>query len=125
MNTVSDAIDKARSDAQDLHKKLMAATGKDRAAIKADLNTVAAGAQQLAASLKQTAQYQEPNAQQYLNDAASLMQDAANHAKNAAQAAAPEFASAKSKVIADVSGSLNNLSHAVAAQRSAQQPARS
>ena len=125
MSTVNDALDKARSDAQDLHKKLLAATGKDQVAIKADLGTVAAGAQQLAASLKQTAQGQQPSTKQYLNDAASLMQDAASHAKDAAQAAAPEFASAKTKVIADVTQGLNNLSHAVAAQRSAQEPVRS
>ena len=126
MSTIKDAIDQARASAQDLHKQVMAATGKDQAAIKSDFMSVAADAQELAASIKKTAvaQVQQPDTQTYLNDAASQMQDAANHAKVAAQAAAPEFYKVKATVIADMTNGLNNLSHAVAAKRSAEQPAR-
>ena len=123
MSTPNDAIDKARADAQDLHKKIMAVTSTDQAAIKADFGAVATTAQQLATSLKTAAQAQQPNAQQYLNSAASSMQDAATHAKDAAQGAAPELASARAKVVAELTDSLNSVSHAIAAKRSAQQPA--
>ena len=120
MNTVSDAIDKARSDAQDLHKKILDATAKDQTAMKADFASASADAQQVAASLKAATAGQQPQTKQYLNDAAARMQDAASHAKQAAAAAAPELGKAKARVIADVTTGLNNVSYAIASKRSTQ-----
>ena len=127
MSTIKDAINQARANAQDLHKQVMAATGKDQAAIKNDFTNVSTDAQALANSIKETAaaQAQQSDTRAYLSDAVAQIQDAANHAKAAAQAAAPEFSKAKATVIADMTNGLNSLSHAVATQRAAQPGARS
>ena len=120
MSMATSGIDKARADAQDLHKRVLEATAKDQAAMKADFVSVAADAQQLVDSLKTTAAIEQPDARAYLNDAAAVLQDAANHAKDAATAATPELNVAKSRVIAEVTNGVQSVSRAVAVKRSAQ-----
>ena len=120
MNTTKDAIDKARSDAQDLHKRITAATSKDRAAIKTDFERFALDAQQVALALKSASQGAQPNTKPYLDDAAALLQDAANRAKDAAKSARPELDEAKAAVVAQITDSIQRVSQAVAAKRAAQ-----
>jgi uncharacterized phage infection (PIP) family protein YhgE len=123
LNTLSDAIDRARANAQDLHKRVTALTAEDRAAAKTDFENLAVDAQQLAAALKTAAQGQQPNTRQYLDDAVALLQDAANHARDAAKVAKPEFDRARAAVVADITDSIQLVSRAVATKRSAEHSA--
>jgi len=120
LNTTKDAIDKARSDAQDLHKRITAATSNDQAAIKTDFERLALDAQQVVLTLKAASQGAQPNTKPYLDDAAALLQDAANRAKDAAKLASPEFDKAKAAVVAQITDSIQRVSQAVAAKRAAQ-----
>ena len=121
MTSVHDLIDKARANAQDLHKRVMSATGRDDAAVKNDFQKLAVDAQQLAATLKAAAQGESADAlaKRYLDDAVAQLEDAAIHAKNAAESAKPEFDKSRAAVVAEITGSIQGVSHALAAKRSA------
>jgi hypothetical protein len=75
MSNVKETLEKARSEAQDLHKKIDADAAKDNAALRANVQDAAAKAQNLAASLKTIVDGQRADAKQRIADAASQLED--------------------------------------------------
>jgi hypothetical protein len=119
MSTIKDALDRARSEAQDLHKKIEAGTAKDHAALKAEVQESATKAQQLAASLKTVIDGQRDDAKQHIKDAAAHLDDAAKHARDLATASDAQIKSANKAMLSKVRDAAENLSHAVASRRTA------
>ena len=111
-------IDQARSDAQELHKKIEAFTAKDRAATRADFEKIGAEAQRMAASLKALSETQRADAKQHLKDAIARLEDAAKRAKEAAGANDAELKQKNSAMLDRVRAAVQSLSRTVAAQRS-------
>ena len=117
MTNIKDALDRARSDAQDLHKKLEANTAKDHAALRADVENAAAQAQKLAASLRTAVEGQRADAKQHLEDAAAQLEDAAKHVRDAAGASEAQLKQTNRAMLAKTRVALQSLSRAVASLR--------
>jgi ketosteroid isomerase-like protein len=117
MNNVNDAIQKARAEAQDLHKKIEASTTKNHAAMRADLQNLAVQAVQLGSSVKTLADSQRADAKQHLKDAAASLEDAAKHAKSVASAGDAEIKGAAQATLSRAREAVQSLSEAVASKR--------
>jgi hypothetical protein len=117
VSTIKDALDRARSEAQDLHKKIEAGTAKDHAVLKVELQDSATKAQQLAASLKTVVDGQRDDAKQHVKDAAAHLDDAAKHARDLAGASDAKLKAANQAMLSKVRDAAENLSHAVASRR--------
>lgn len=118
MSKIKDALDHARSEAQDLHKNIEASTAKDHAALRAEIQSTAARAQQLAGSLKTVVDGQRSDAKQHIKDAIAQLDDAAKHAGDVASASAAQLKELNAAMLAKVRDAVQSLSHAVASQRS-------
>jgi ABC-type transporter Mla subunit MlaD len=117
VSTVKDALDQARSEAQDLHKKIEAGRAKDHAALKAEVQDSANKAQQLAASLKSVIDGQRDDAKQHVKDAAAHLDDAAKHARDLASANDAQLKAANQAMLSKVRDAAENLSRAIASRR--------
>ena len=117
MNTLKDAIEKARSEAQDLHKTIEASTAKNHAAMRAEFQNVATRAHDLSYSAKTLAESQSADAKQHLKDAASSLADTAKHAKTVASAADSDIKQAAAAAVARARDAVRSLGAAVAAKR--------
>lgn len=119
MDTIKDALTKARSEAQDLHKQIEANTAKNHATLRADVQTAGVQAQKLGASLRTVVDGQRSDAQQHIQDAATKLEDAAKHARDVAGASEAQLEQTNQAMLAKVRGALQNLSNAIAARRPA------
>jgi hypothetical protein len=117
MNNVNDAIQKARAEAQDLHKKIEASTTKNHAALRADLLNLAVQADQLRSSVKTLADGQRADAKQHLKDAAASLEDAAKNAKSVASAGDAQIKGAAQAALSRARDAVQSLSEAVASKR--------
>ena len=122
MDNLNEALDKVRRDAQALHKSVAATTIKDRAALRANLQTAGTEARELALSVKVLSNSQEAETKQHLRDAASALEDAGQNAKSLAKAGDSDLATANAAVLARVTSALRSLSQVVAAKRSSAKP---
>jgi hypothetical protein len=117
VSTIKDALDHARSQDKDLHKKIEADTAKDHAALKVEVQDSATKAQQLAASLKTVIDGQRDDAKQHVKDAAAQLDDAAKHARDHASANDAQLKAANQAMLSKVRDAAENLSHAIASRR--------
>jgi hypothetical protein len=117
MSDLKDALARARSEAQDLHKKIQATTDQNNAAIRTDLQNAGQAAQNLAANLKTAIAGQRGDAVDHVKNAAAQLEDAAKHARDLTGATAEQIKQQNRAMLDNVRDSLQNLSEAVAAQR--------
>jgi hypothetical protein len=118
MSDLKDALARARSEAQDLHKKIQATTDKDHSAIRTDLENAGQSAQNLATNLKSIVAGQRGDAVGHVKDAAAQLEDAAKHARELTGATGEQIKQQNRAMLDKVRDSLQSLSEAVAAQRS-------
>lgn len=111
------SLDKARSDAQNLHRELDAASAKLGTAVRADLGRAAVQARELSTSLKASAETQRDAVKQHLDAASEQMRDAAEHARDAAKADGAKLAEMNLAMRDKVRNALSDISAAIAAQR--------
>ena len=119
MSTVRDAVDQVRSDARDLHKKIGLSTAKNHSVIRGDLQDGAVQAKRLATSLKALAKDQAVDAKAHLEHAASLLEAAAAGAQTVGKAADAQLREANIGMLKSTRDALEDVSHAIAAKRSA------
>jgi len=117
MSTASSALARARSDAQQLHQRIDAATSKNTAAARVDLQDAAAKAKELAASLKTTADAQRADAKQHLKNAATELDAAATHARALAAASQAQIKDTNLAMLANVRDAVQHISRSIAANR--------
>jgi len=118
LSKIKDALDHARSEAQELHKQIEANTAKDHAALKADLVNAGAKAQKLADSLKTVVDGHRSDAAQHIKDAAKQLEDAAKHTRDVADASASQLKDHNKALLSKIHSAAQSLSHAVASTRS-------
>ena len=116
-----DTVDSARDQLRTLHKKLDAATAKNRDTLRADLQDAGAQAQRIAGSLKTLAGQQRTDASDRLAQAASALEKSAANAKNAASANDEKLRQTNQDMLAHTRQALQQVSEAVAAKRAALQ----
>jgi hypothetical protein len=116
VSNINVTLDKARSEAQDLHKRIDATTAKDHAAIR-DVKDSAEKAQQLAASLKTIVDGRRADAKRHIEDAASQLEDAAKHAREIASASDAQLKERNKAMLSKVRNAAESLSQAVASER--------
>lgn len=119
MSDFKEVLDRARTEAQELHKKIEASTAKNHAALRTDIANAAAQAQKLADSLKTVAQGQRDDAKQHLKDAVSQLEDVAKHAHAVADANETQLKETNRAILQKTRDAAASLSHAIAEQRSA------
>jgi hypothetical protein len=117
VSNIKETLDKARGQAQELHKRIDATTAKDNAAMRADVKDSADKAQQLAASLKTIVDGQRADAKRHLEDAASQLEDAAKHARDVASATDAQLKERNRAMLSKVRDAAENISQAVASER--------
>ena len=115
MSKLTDALDKARADAQALSSKLT--TAKDHTVIRANAVVVAAEAAVLARSVKALVESQKADAKHHVRDAATALETAAKNAREAADAGEAQLKEKNSAMRASVRAAVQQLSEAVAAKR--------
>ena len=121
MSKVTDALEKARSDAQALHSKLT--TAADHAAIRANARLVAVEAAVLARSVKALLDSEKTDTKHHLHDAVSALEKAAKDAQEAAAATDAHLKEKNLAMRARVRTAAQQLSEAVAAKRATLVPA--
>jgi hypothetical protein len=119
VNNIKDALEKARSEAQDLHKQIEANTAKDHAALRTNVQNTGAQAQKLATSLRAVADGQRADAQQHIKDAAARLEDAAKHAGDVAGASEAQLKQTNQAMLGKARDAVQNLSQAIASRRAA------
>ncbi|HEY1977689.1 MAG TPA: hypothetical protein VGG89_14140 [Candidatus Baltobacteraceae bacterium] len=117
MSTATQALSKARGDAQALHSKIQVTTSKDHTAIRMHLEEVAKQAQALSQSVKDLTESQEADARQHLRDAATVLDGAAHEAKDLANAGKSDVRESNIKLLAKATIAARLLSRALAAAR--------
>jgi hypothetical protein len=117
MTNTSDALTRARGDAQALHRQIEAATAKNSEAVRGDLQQAGTKAQQLAASLKTAAESQRNDARQHLKSAATQLEDAGKRATGLAAATQSQIKDANRAMLGKVRDAVQNISHAISSQR--------
>jgi hypothetical protein len=115
---IKDALDNARSEARELHKRIEANTAKDHAALRTDLQSVESEIQKLAASVKTLGEGQRADTEQHLKDAASRLEDAAKHVLDVAGASAVQLEQTNLALLTKVRDAIQSLSQAIASERS-------
>ena len=118
MNTVQSALEKARSQAQDLHNKMAVSALEDQVAMRAEMARVAAKAVELRQSLSNGQNGQRAEAQKHIQAAQKSLDDAAAKAKAAATAGAADLKTAGQAVRESTRQAVQQLTDAVAAERS-------
>lgn len=117
MSTISDAVEKARNEAQALHKQLSSSTEKNHAAIRANARSVAAEASQLAGAVTGLIASQQSDAKQHLKDAAATLQAAASDAQSVVTAGDDNLKERNTVALGRIRSATQKLSQAVAAKR--------
>ena len=118
MNTVQTDLERARNDAQELHKKIEAATFQDQVAMRAEMAHVAVKAQELRDSLKAKRNGGPAGAQEHVKKAEAALEDASARAKAAATAAAADLKTAGEAARERARQAVQQLTDAVALERS-------
>lgn len=125
MSTTTEALSKARGDAQALHNKIQVTTAKDHTAIRMHLDDVAKQAHALSQSVKDLTESQQADARQHLRDAATVLDSAANEAKHLAGTGKADLRTTNEKLLAKATIAARLISRAVATERANKKPVRS
>jgi len=116
---VKDALDHVRADAQELHAKISDAAAKQGGAIKADLEGLSQKAKTVRESIKGSIGAQNEATKKHLTEALTHIEATQKHAAEALKSSGQAFQTSIRKVVADARVSVQKLSEAVAAKRSA------
>ena len=116
MNTDLDGI---RAAAQELHGKISDAAAKSSGAVKADLEAAGQKAKSVTASIKASVSAQNQAAQTDLKAAVAYLEEVQKHASEGLKNTGPAFQAAVRQTLADARASVQKVSEAVAATRSA------
>ena len=119
MNKTADALERVRNDARKLHEKIAAASTKNDAALRKDLQDAGEKAQHLASSLRTMAKEQQSEVAAHVANAAASFESAAAAAKVNAQAGAAKLREHHQAAFAHVRSALKSISTATSAKRSA------
>jgi fructose-specific phosphotransferase system component IIB len=116
---VKDALDHVRAGAQELHGAISDAAAKRGGAVKADLEAVPQKAKAITDSIKGSIGTQNEATKKHLTEAATYLGAVQNHAAEALKSSGNEFQTSVRKALADARASVQHISEAVAASRSA------
>jgi hypothetical protein len=116
---IKDALDNVRTAAQGLHGAISDAAAKRGGATKADLEAFAQKAKAVAESAKGSLNAQNDAAKKHLTDAVTHLEATQKHAVEAAKSSGQALQTSIKKTLADARASVQKISEAVAAKRSA------
>jgi len=119
VSTNNDAIEKARTDVQNLHKQLEASAAKNQAALRTDVQNAGMQAQKLADALRTAGEGQHAEAQRHLKDAAARLDEAAKHARDVAGAGETQLKETNQAMLSKARDAVQKLSEAIASRRTA------
>ena len=117
MNKVIEAVDQARDETRTLYRRIRESTGKNHAAIRADIQDASAQAQRLASTLKTLASDRRIDEKAHLDHAASLLETAAAGGKSVASATAGELRKTNMTMLEHTRDAVQDISQAIAAKR--------
>jgi fructose-specific phosphotransferase system component IIB len=118
-NKVKDALDHVRAAAQELHGAISDAAAKRGEAIKADLEAVSQKAKAVTESVKGSMGAQQEATKKHLADAVKHLEATQKHVGEAVKSSGQAFQTSVTKALADARASVQKISEAVAAKRSA------
>lgn len=113
-----DALDHVRAAAQELHGAISDAAAKSGGAVKADLEAVARKAKAIAESVKALGAQGEAT-KKHLDEAVTNLEATQKHAGESLKSSDQAFQTSVRQALADASASVQKISEAVAAKRSA------
>lgn len=116
---VKDALDHVRAAAQGLHAAMSDAATKRAGATKAELETFANKAKEVTESAKSSIGSQHEAAKKHLTEAVAKLEATQKHLAEGAKSSGRTFETSVRKAIADARASVQKVSEAVAAKRSA------
>jgi hypothetical protein len=116
---VKDALDHVRSAMQELHGAIHEDAAKREGATKADLEAFAQKAKAATKTLKDSIGSQNQAVKKQLTDAASHLDATQKHIGEALKSSGEKFQTSVRKAAADTRASLQKVSEAIAAKRSA------
>jgi hypothetical protein len=116
---VKDALDHVRAAAQELHVAISDAAAKRGGAVKADLEAVSQKAKAVTESVKSSITGQNDAAKKHLADAVTHLEATQKHVAESLKSSGQAFQTSVAKVLADARASVQKVSEAVAAKRSA------
>ncbi len=117
---VKDALDHVREAAQELHGTISDAAAKHGGATKADLEAFAQKAKAVTESAKASLSAQQDPAKKHLAEAVTHLEETQKHAAEGLKSSGQAFQNSIKKALADARASVQKVSEAVAAKRSAQ-----
>ena len=116
---VKDALDHIRAAAQELHGTISDAAAKRAGATKADLEALGQKAKAVTESAKASIGSQNDAAKKHLTEAISKLEATQKHVAEGLKSSGQAFETSVRKVVADARASVQNVSEAIAAKRSA------
>jgi len=118
--TVKEALDHVRAGAQELHGTISDAAAKRGGAVKADLEAVGQKAKAVAESVKSSIDTQNEAAKKLLAEAATHIEAVQKHAAEGLKSTGHAFEASVRQTLAGARASVQKVSEAVAAMRSAE-----
>ncbi|MGO9991792.1 MAG: hypothetical protein ACLPTF_04655 [Steroidobacteraceae bacterium] len=122
--SMSKDLDKVRAAAQALHGAISDAAVRRGGAVRADFEAVAEGAKSIKESVKATMGVQNEATKKYLKEAVTDFEAVQTHAAEALKSFGQAFQASIRQTLADARASVQKVSEAVAAKRSAESTTR-
>ena len=116
---VKDALDHVRAAAQELHGHISDAAAKRAGAAKADLEALGQKAKAVTDSAKASISSQNEAVKKHLTEAVAKLEATQTHVAEGLKASGQAFETSVAKAVADARASVQKISEAVAAKRSA------
>jgi len=116
---VKDALGHVRTAAQELHSAISDAVAKRGGATKADLEVFGQKAKAVAESAKNSMGGQSDAAKKHIKDAVTQLEATQQHVADGLKTSGQAFQTSMRQVLADARASVQNISEAVAAARTA------
>jgi len=117
---IKDALDHVRASTQELHKTISDAVAKREGATKADLEAFAQKAKSVAESAKSSISTQNEAVKKHLADAVTHLEATQKHAAESLKSSGKAFHNSIKQAVTDARASVEKISEAVAAKRSAE-----
>jgi fructose-specific phosphotransferase system component IIB len=117
---VKDALDDVRASAQGLHATISDAAAKRDGAVKVDLEAVSQKAKALTEAVKGSVGAQNEATKKHLAEAVTQIEAMQKHAAEGLKSSGQAFQTSVRQVLADARASVQKVSEAVAAKRSAE-----
>jgi len=118
--SVNKDLDHIRAAAQELHGAISDAAAKRSGAVKSDLEAVGQKAKAVTESVKASVGVQNEATKKHLKEAVTGLEAVQKHAAEAVKNSGPAFQASIRQTLADARASVQKVSEAVAAKRSAE-----